>query len=84
MVSLSGQASRRPAVRVVDPEGLTARQIECLDWTARGKTAWEIGQILGISRRTVEEHLAKACQTLGVRTKIQAALKARETGLLRG
>lgn len=82
MVSLSGQASRRPAVRVVDPEGLTARQIECLDWTAKGKTAWETGQILGISRRTVEEHLAKACQALGVRTKIQAALKARETGLL--
>lgn len=81
-MSLSEQAAGRPAVSIVDPEALTARQIECLDWTAKGKTAWETGQILGISRRTVEEHLAKACQGLGVRTKIQAALKARETGLL--
>jgi DNA-binding CsgD family transcriptional regulator len=82
LASLSEQAARKPAARVVDPEALTARQIECLHWTARGKTAWETGQILGISRRTVEEHLAMACKSLGVRTKIQAALKARDAGLL--
>lgn len=82
MASLSEQAPREPAPRVVDTEGLTARQIECLAWTAKGKTAWETGQILGISRRTVELHLAKACHTLGVHTKIQAALKALQTGLL--
>ncbi len=60
---------------------LTERQLECLYWTQQGKSAGDIGLILGISPRTVEGHLAKACRILGVRTRIQAVLKARELGL---
>jgi DNA-binding CsgD family transcriptional regulator len=41
-----------------------------------------MGQILGISQRTVEKHLELACATLGVRTRIQAVVRARELGLL--
>lgn len=40
---------------------LTAREVECLKWSAAGKTAWDISIILSISRRTVEHHLASAC-----------------------
>lgn len=63
---------------------VTARQLECLAWAGEGKTATEIGIILGISARTVEGHLAKVCEALGVRKRIQAAIKARELGVLPG
>lgn len=63
---------------------LSERQLECLAWAQEGKSATDIGQIIGISGRTVEGHLAKACESLGVRTRIQAVLRARELGLLAG
>jgi DNA-binding CsgD family transcriptional regulator len=61
---------------------ITPRQLECLAWAGDGKSATEIGMILGISARTVEGHLAKVCEALGVRKRIQAAIKARDLGLL--
>lgn len=64
------------------PPRLSERQLECLAWTQEGKSAGVIGQILGISGRTVEGHLAKACDALGVRTRVQAVVKARELGIL--
>ena len=60
---------------------LTTRQIECLRWVRDGKTAWEIGSILGLSSRTVEEHLANACRALGVHSRIQAVILAARRGL---
>jgi hypothetical protein len=42
----------------------------------------DIGGILGLSPRTVEEYLAKACDKLGVRRRIQAVVRARRLGLL--
>lgn len=66
-----------------DPD-LTKRQLECLAWTQEGKSASDIGLILGISGRTVEGHLAKVCQHLGVRTRIQAVIKAKDLGFLGG
>jgi len=59
---------------------LTSRQIECLRWVREGKTAWETGQILNLSSRTVEEHLAKACHKLGVRSRFQAVIEAARLG----
>jgi DNA-binding CsgD family transcriptional regulator len=44
---------------------LTARQREVIAWSASGKSAWEIGAIIGITQRTVEEHIAMACRNLG-------------------
>jgi DNA-binding CsgD family transcriptional regulator len=61
---------------------LSRRQVECLAWAQEGKSAGDIGQIIGISGRTVEGHLAKACDALGVRTRVQAVVRARELGLL--
>ena len=62
--------------------GVTARQLECLAWVAEGKTAAEIGIILGISGRTVEKHVARACELFGVARRIQAVDQARRLGLL--
>lgn len=60
----------------------TPRQLECLSWTQEGKSATDIGQILGISPRTVETHLERVCQQFGVRTRVQAVVKAKDLGLL--
>ncbi|TIR87267.1 MAG: helix-turn-helix transcriptional regulator, partial [Mesorhizobium sp.] len=48
------------ADRIVDGVRLTAREYECAQWAACGKTAWEIGCILGITRRTAAFHLDNA------------------------
>jgi DNA-binding response OmpR family regulator len=55
---------------------LREREVEALTWAARGKTFWEIGEILGLSKRTVEFHLDNARRKLGVATRTQALIKA--------
>jgi DNA-binding CsgD family transcriptional regulator len=40
---------------------------------ARGKSAWDIGRILGISHHTAISYLNNAKAKLGVRTVVQAA-----------
>jgi LuxR family quorum sensing-dependent transcriptional regulator len=67
----------RPAVR------LTPRQRECLHWVAAGKSAWAIGEILGISENTVHATLENAKRRLGVATRVQAVLRAVMTGQVR-
>ncbi|MBH5384690.1 LuxR family transcriptional regulator [Bradyrhizobium diversitatis] len=52
---------------------LSPRELECLEWASQGKSAWEIGCILGISRNTVAYYLENAKEKLGVRTVVQAA-----------
>jgi DNA-binding CsgD family transcriptional regulator len=61
---------------------LSRRQLECLSWAEAGKSARDTGVILGISQRTVEKHLEQAYEALGVRTRIQAVVRARQLGLL--
>jgi LuxR family quorum sensing-dependent transcriptional regulator len=51
---------------------LTARESEVLTWVAQGKTAWEIGQILSIAKRTVDEHVLIACRKVGAANRTQA------------
>ncbi|WP_083770938.1 response regulator transcription factor [Phenylobacterium zucineum] len=84
MTSAIGDRAERPAHPERDriAAALSARQLECLTWAQEGKSATDIGQILGISGRTVEGHLAKACSVLGVRTRVQAVVRARRLGLL--
>ena len=65
-----------------DEVTLSPRQTECLFWVQEGKSATDIGGILGLSGRTVEKHIIKVCGHLGVKTRIQAVVRARELGLL--
>ena len=58
--------------RVVNGVLLSPREFECLEWAAQGKSAWEIGGILGISRHTAAFHLENGKTKLGVRTVVQA------------
>lgn len=61
---------------------LTPRERECLIWTGDGKTAWEIGRILGIAERTVVFHMNNAIQKLGATNKTQAIVRAVSLKLL--
>jgi DNA-binding CsgD family transcriptional regulator len=58
--------------RVVDGVKLSKRELECLEWAARGKSASDIGTILGISRKTAAFHLDNARAKLDVRSIQQA------------
>jgi DNA-binding CsgD family transcriptional regulator len=62
---------------------LTVRELEALRWTLEGKTAWEVGKILGIAERTAVFHVNNAMHKLGCVTKHQAALRADRLGMLR-
>lgn len=61
---------------------LTPRELETLRWTMEGKTAWEVGAVLGISERTVVFHVNNAMHKLGTVNKQQAVLKALRLGLI--
>ena len=63
---------------------ITDRQLQCLAWVQEGKSATDIGGILGLSGRTVEKHIIKICGHLGVKTRVQAVVRARELGLITG
>jgi DNA-binding CsgD family transcriptional regulator len=61
--------------------GLTQREAEVLSWVAEGKTNADIGIIIGAGTRTVEKHLERIFQKLGVETRTAAsvfALQARK------
>lgn len=62
----AGEIALNPHVR------LTPRQQQCLALAARGLSSRSIAERLGLSARTIDEHLLRACLTLGVRTRIQA------------
>lgn len=63
---------------------LTAREVEVLEWVALGKTNRDIGEILGLSPRTVNKHLEHVYVKLGVETRTAAASVVMALGGSRG
>lgn len=61
---------------------LTPRQLECLRWAMDGKSDWAMGEILGISERTVHNHIEAAKRALDVGTRTQAFVTAWRRGWL--
>lgn len=55
---------------------LTPREQEMLEWAAQGKSNSVIGEILGISEKTVEFHLKSVFAKLDVSSRTSAVLKA--------
>ena len=53
-------------------EALTARQKECLLLLKDGMTSKQIARELDISPRTVDQHIAVALESLGVRSRLEA------------
>ena len=58
--------------RMVAGVSLSPRQLECLQWAARGKSKSDIGCILDIATRTVTYHIETATAKLDVRMTSQA------------
>jgi len=79
----AAQRIMMPAAQEAGAPNLTPREIESLRWTMDGKTAWEVGNILGISERTAVLHVNNAMHKLGCVNKHQAVLKALRLGLIR-
>ena len=61
---------------------LTARELQCLEWAARGKNMPDTGLILGVSTRTVVFHLKNARSKLSASTVTQAVIEAERQGLI--
>jgi len=68
-------SSPEPLQRVLH---LTPREAETLLWAAQGKSNADIGTILGMSEKTVKQHLGSVFQKLGVEGRNAAALRALE------
>jgi DNA-binding NarL/FixJ family response regulator len=61
---------------------LTARELDVLRLIARGATNREIATRLHVSEGTVKNHISRILTRFGLRDRTQAALYAREHGLL--
>jgi DNA-binding CsgD family transcriptional regulator len=73
---------RRPRqTRSLSAWDLTPREKEVLQWLAKGKSNPSIGAILGISPRTVQTHLTRIYEKLGVETRTQAIILLHERGV---
>ena len=59
---------------------LTPREREVVQWVAQGKTSHEASIIIGISARTVEQHVQAAMVKLGATNRVQLAVEAAKRG----
>jgi DNA-binding NarL/FixJ family response regulator len=77
---LSAREDRRPAPPLIEP--LSAREREVLQLLAAGCSNKEIGARLRIAEGTVKNHMTNVLGKLGVLDRTQAALRARDLGLI--
>lgn len=80
------RALRRIAPPISPPghrstQNLSPRELTVLIWMTRGKTNWEIGQLLGVRERTVRFHVERIFAKLDVMSRSQAVAVALEEGL---
>jgi DNA-binding NarL/FixJ family response regulator len=64
------------------PEPLSEREIEILKVLAQGHTNKEIAEHLHLAEGTVKNYVTSILQKIGARDRTQAALRARELGIL--
>jgi two-component system response regulator DegU len=68
--------------RAQPPQPLTSRELEVLDFVARGKTNREIAEIFSISMGTVKRHVENITAKLEVSDRTQAVVRALELGVI--
>jgi LuxR family transcriptional regulator, quorum-sensing system regulator BjaR1 len=62
--------------------GLNKREIECLFWSAEGKSSSEISTIINLSEHTVNHYLIACCKKLDAVNRVQAVAKAVRHGII--
>lgn len=72
----------RPGTRL-NPANLTRRQLGVLALVAEGLTNAEIAERLFITPKTVEHHVSAILEKLDARSRVEAAVRARELGFPR-
>ncbi|WP_431825942.1 LuxR C-terminal-related transcriptional regulator [Burkholderia sp. F1] len=79
-----GKRMVRYAANVTTPAAatLSMRECEVLRWAAEGKTAYEIGIILGLTERTINFHISRSIAKLDASNKTNAVVKAVLMGLI--
>jgi DNA-binding NarL/FixJ family response regulator len=77
---LQNRQQRRAAQPLVEP--LSARELQVLEQLVTGKSNKEIAADLQIAEGTVKNHMSQVLAKLGVLDRTQAALRARDLGLL--
>ncbi|MEV8443801.1 response regulator transcription factor [Actinosynnema sp. NPDC051121] len=70
------------ALKIERPDGLTEREVAVLRLLATGRTNREIAGRLHLSEGTVKNHVSRILGRLGLRDRTQAAVYARDRGLL--
>jgi HD-GYP domain-containing protein (c-di-GMP phosphodiesterase class II)/biotin operon repressor len=76
-------AGHRGSIRRTAVGGLTEREVEVLRAVTRGHSMKEIGRLLGISPKTVDNHLQNLYAKIGVKTRAGATLYAIEHSLVK-
>lgn len=77
---LAGNEVRRATPPLAEP--LSSRELDVLKHLAAGRSNKEIAHELGIAEGTVKNHMSNVLGKLGVLDRTQAALRARELGLI--
>lgn len=75
-------ASAPMPASVPDQAGLTARETEVLQLTAKGLSAQEVADALRLSRHTVTGYLKDVYRKLSVSTRAEATLEAARRGII--
>jgi DNA-binding response OmpR family regulator len=73
LIRLNELNPQRDVVRLGEKLGLTQREAEVLLWVSYGKASSDISAVLEISPRTVQKHLERIYEKLGVETRSAAA-----------
>jgi DNA-binding NarL/FixJ family response regulator len=77
--SSSGSGSFNPDFSTHEPLlalGLTNREAEVLLWVAQGKSNGDVASIIGMSEKTVKQHMGSIFGKLGVENRNAAAMQA--------
>jgi DNA-binding NarL/FixJ family response regulator len=77
---LIAKLSGKTETQLIEP--LTDRELQILTLTAKGFTNKAIGKQLGISDRTVQNHLANIFQKLNAESRTEAVMRAVSLGLI--
>jgi LuxR family quorum-sensing transcriptional regulator LasR len=78
----STQFRRQSVIPQIERPELTRCELECLKWSAVGKTSWETAKILTCTEATVNFHFSNIRRKMNVTSRRQAVVKAIRLGLI--